>query len=64
MRHKAFKIAIDKKYNRYQRGLASIVYKLFDTTISWQISFLNQLLKKFKKEKFINHLKTIFGVLI
>ena len=29
-----------------------------------QMNFINQLLEKFKKEKFILHLKTIFGVLI
>ena len=30
LRDKAFKIATDQKYDRYQRGLASIVYKFFD----------------------------------
>ena len=30
MRDKAFKIASDQKYDGYQRGLASIVYKFFD----------------------------------
>ena len=30
MRDKAFKIASDKKYDGYQRGLASMVYKFFD----------------------------------
>ena len=28
--HKAFKIASDPKYDGYQRGLASMVYKFFD----------------------------------
>ena len=28
--NKAFKIAIDKKYDEYQRGLASKLYKFFD----------------------------------
>ena len=27
---KAFKIAIDPKYNGYERGLTSMVYKFFD----------------------------------
>ena len=27
---KAFEIAIDPKYNGYERGLASMVYKFFD----------------------------------
>ena len=30
LRYKAFKIASDPKYDDYQRGLASIVYKFFD----------------------------------
>ena len=30
LRDKAFKIASDQKYEGYQRGLASMVYKFFD----------------------------------
>ena len=30
LRDKAFNIAIDPKYDGYQRGLASMVYKFFD----------------------------------
>ena len=30
LRHKAFKIASDQKYDGYQRELASMVYKFFD----------------------------------
>ena len=30
LRDKAFEIAGDPKYNNYQRGLASMVYKFFD----------------------------------
>ena len=30
LRDKAFKLASDEKYNGYQRGLASMVYKFFD----------------------------------
>ena len=30
MRDKAFKIVSDPKYDGYQRGLASMVYKFFD----------------------------------
>ena len=30
MRDEAFKIAVDPKYDSYQRGLASMVYKIFD----------------------------------
>ena len=29
-RNKAFKIASDQKYDGYQRGLASMVYRVFD----------------------------------
>ena len=32
LRNKAFKIASDRKYDGYQRGLASMVYKFFDKT--------------------------------
>ena len=31
LKDKAFKIANDPKYDGYQRGLASMVYKIFDT---------------------------------
>ena len=34
LRDKAFKIAIDQKYDVYQRGLAAMVYKLFDKKAS------------------------------
>ena len=30
LRDKGFKIASDRKYDGYQRGLASMVYKFFD----------------------------------
>ena len=30
LKDKAFKIAINSKYDGYQRGLASMVYKFFD----------------------------------
>ena len=81
LRDKAFKIASDPKYDGYQRGLASMVYKFFDKksaslnkssgsgianepNYQLQMSFINQLLENFKKEKFIHLLETIFGVLI
>ena len=34
LRDKAFKIASDPKYDGYQRGLASMVYKFFDKKCS------------------------------
>ena len=38
LRDKAFKIASDPKYDGYQRGLASMVYKFFDK----KSAFLNK----------------------
>ena len=76
LRDKTFNIAKDPKYDGYQRGLASMVYKFFDKKTQAVVlnlcpkmsnylkNFINPLLKNFKKEKFIQHLKTIFGVLI
>ena len=32
LRHKAFNIAKNPKYDGYQRGIASMVYKFFDKT--------------------------------
>ena len=34
LKNKAFDIAKDPKYDRYQRGLASMVYKFFDSKVS------------------------------
>ena len=66
LREKAFKIASDPKYDRYQRGLASMVYKFFDKNlvevvllnqiISWQMKFINRLLENLKNERCIHHL--------
>ena len=59
LRDKAFKIASDPKYDGYQTGLASMVYKfslvevvlLMNQIISWQINFINQLFENSKKRK-------------
>ena len=67
---KAFKIASDPKYDGYQRGLASMVYKFFDKKSSgscitneanYQLE--DELHKPIirKKGKYIHHLETIFG---
>ena len=74
LRNKAFKTACDPKYYDYQRGLASMVYKFFDKTSSgsgvnepnYQLAdeLHKPIIKKFKKEKFIHHLETLFGGLI
>ena len=56
LRDKAFKIASDPKYDGYQSGLASMIYKFFDKksrgsgiankpNYELAISFINQLLK-------------------
>ena len=76
LKNRAFDIAKDPKYDGYQRGLASMVYK-FLTRKSQEAAqtlylkmnnllknFINQLLETLKKEKYIQHLKIIFGVLI
>ena len=62
LRDKAFKIAIDPKYDGYQRGLASMVYKFFDKKSSesgivnepnYQLvnELHNPIIRKFKKKK-------------
>ena len=62
------------KYDGYQRGLASVVYKFFNKNSAGSDikSMLNQLLAnelhkpvigKFKKVEFFLHLKKIFGVI-
>ena len=62
LRDKAFKIASDPKYDGYQRGLASMVYKFFDKKSSGSgiinesnYQLTNELhkpvIKKFKKRK-------------
>ena len=74
LRDKAFKIASDQKYDGYQRGLASMVYKFFDKKSSGSglannnenIQLANELhrpiIKNLIKERYILHCKTIFGV--
>ena len=63
--NKAFNIAKNKKYDGYQRGLASMVYKCFDKNILVEQlkiklcliknqlqNYTNQLLENFRKEKY------------
>ena len=45
LRDKAFNIAKNPKYDEYQRGLASMVYKFFDK-MSKGISVVNNEIKK------------------
>ena len=75
LRNKAFKIAINPKYDGYQRGLASMVYKFFDkkskgsgiTTNEFKYQLANELhkpfIKKCKKRKVCSSFKdNIWGV--
>ena len=86
LKNKAFDIAKNPKYDGYRRGLASMVYKFFNskvaspdkksvgsgakqvnTKITPQNELKNSLnpsLENLKKEKYIQHLKIIFGVLV
>ena len=81
LKNKAFDIAKDPKYDGYQRGLASMVYKCLMKNLqegvqstlilnlrlkisNWLKNFINLLLENLKKEKYIQHLKIIFRMLI
>ena len=75
LKNKAFKIASDSKYDGYQRGLASVVYKLFDkkskgsgianeTYYQLANELHKTIIRKFKKRKVSSFLETIFAVLI
>ena len=70
LRNKAFHVAKNPKYDGYQRGLASIVYKCFNKTSKGSgVAMLQNeqykpIIRNLKKEKYIHHLKAIFGVLI
>ena len=68
LRDKAFKITSDPKYDGYQRGLASMVYKFFDkklkgsgVTNESNYQLANELhkpiIKKFKKRKVYSSFK-------
>ena len=75
LRDEAFKIFSDPKYDGYQRGLASMVYRFFDkkssasgvdTESNYKLAneLQSRLLENSRKEKFIHLLQTIFGALI
>ena len=78
-KYKALKIATDPRFNGYQKGLSSMVYKSFNertkgSGINLQANSLNNeilaeerhkpIIKNFKEEKYILVLKIMFGVLI
>ena len=74
LRDKAFKIATNPKYDGYQRGLASMVYKIFDKKSSgcgvaaetnYQLAneLHKQIIRTFKRKSLRdNLLESIFGV--
>ena len=74
LRDKAFKIASDLKYDAYQRGLASMVYKFLDkkssgsgvaTEPNYQLAneLHNQIFQKFKRRKnYSSFMDNICGV--
>ena len=74
LRDRAFKIASDPKYDGYQRGLASMVYKFFDkkssetgvaTEPNYQLAneLHRQIIKKFKRRKVYSSFRdNIWGV--
>ena len=75
LRDKAFKMAKDPKYDGYQRGLASMVYRFFDTKssevmltlnqiINSRMNFINRLFENLKEDGSIHPSKIISGVLI
>ena len=76
VRHKAFEIASDPKYDGYQRVLSSMVYKFFDkkssgsgTTTEPNHELANelhwQIIRKFKKRKvYSSFIDNIWGVYV
>ena len=80
LRDKAFSIAKTPKYDGYQRSLAFMVYKFFDkNTKGSGVTLTNKsipqneqlveelhkpIIRKFKKEEYIQRSKTIFGLQI
>ena len=74
---KPFNIAKNPKYDGYERGLASMVYKFFEkkserSGVNIEVmqneelakELYKQFIRNFKKGQFIPNFKTIFGVLI
>ena len=77
LRNEAFNIAKNPKYDGYQRGLSSMVYKFFDnkskgSSVNIPLEFNGQLaeelhkpiIRKFKKRKVYSGFKDNIGVLI
>ena len=73
LKNKAFKIAINPRYNGYERGLASMVFNFFDKKSKGSGLKENQqlahelhepIIKKIKKRKVYSSFKGNIGVLI
>ena len=74
LRDKAFKIASHPKYNGYQKGLASMVYKVFNKKYSWSgVAAQNfqlaneiheQIIQNFKRRKVYSSFRDNIWVLI
>ena len=66
---RAYEIARNRKYDGYQRALASMVYKFLDKKTGSEVSVNEQLaqelhkpvIKTLKTKKSMRDLKTIFG---
>ena len=69
LRNSAYDIASNPKYDGYQRSLASMVYKFFDSGKGKGIKIIkieqknciNLLLRNLTKEKYIRNLEIIYG---
>ena len=76
LNNKAFDIAKDPKYDGYQRGLVSMVYKFFDSKVSGSVAKLipeneqlaeelhKPIIKKIEKRKVYSTFKDNIGMLI
>ena len=74
LRDKVFKIASHPKYNGYQKGLASMVYKFFNKKYSWSgVAAQNyqlanelheQIIQNFKRRKVYSSVRDNIWVLI
>ena len=76
LRDKAFNIAKNPKYDGYQRGLASMIYKFFDKksegsgivnnkeNIQLADELHKPIIRNLKIEKCVLHLEVMFGVYI
>ena len=60
LHEKAFNLPVNPKYDGYERGLASMVYKCFDKKSSGVAIVSKQELS----EKYTHLLKMVFGMLI